>query len=397
MDRTDRAEAAAHATGSTSTEAVSRRGFLGTGGVLAVGAATTPLVTACSPTTERLVSTDGGQKAHGYRTKLVLLGTSAGPPPVTGRLGICSALVINDRTYIVDLGRGCLDQIFRAGLRFSSIQNIYITHLHSDHIAELYNLFWLKWGPQSGSTVFDKISQPIDVWGPGRAGGLPAPFPPSRPVPTVHPDNPTPGLTDFFASAIAATAYDINIRIRDEGNFDIHDVIRPHDIALPDVPASPTGDIAPPMDPFRVMENEDVKVSAILVRHTPVFPSFAFRFDTADGSVVFSGDTTVTPNIVTLAKGADILVHEAIDLDFLAGRQLLPAFRAHLENSHTDVAKVGGIAHAAGVKTLVLSHLVPGATDMVSDATWQRKAEQGFSGEVVVGRELIEIGVRHSA
>lgn len=213
----------------------------------------------------------------------------------------------------------------------------------------------------------------------------------------MHPDNPTPGLADFFASAIAATAYDINIRIRDEGNVDIHDVIRPHDIALPDVRASAAGDIAPPMDPFRVMENEDVKVSAILVRHTPVFPSFAFRFDTADGSVVFSGDTTVTSNIVTLAKSADILVHEAIDLDAFAGRQLPAALRAHLENSHTDVTKIGGIAHAAGVKTLVLSHLVPGATDRVSDTTWHRKAQQGFSGEVVVGRDLMQIGVRHSA
>ncbi len=395
MHRTDCTEAAVHSTGSRSANGVSRRGFLSTGGVLAVGAATVPLVTACSPTAQRLEADDNRQKAHGYRTKLFLLGTSAGPPPVTGRLGICSALVIDDRTYIVDLGRGCLDQIFRAGLPFSSIQDIYITHLHTDHIAELYNLFWLKWGPKSA--LLDTISQTIDVWGPGRAGGLPVPFPPSRRVPTVNPDNPTPGLTDFVSSAIAATAYDINIRIRDQGNFDIHDVIRPHDIALPDVKASPTGDIAPPMEPFPVMENADVKVSAILVRHTPVFPSFAFRFDTADGSVVFSGDTTVTPNMVTLAKGADVLVHEAIDLDFLTGRQIPPALRAHLENSHTDVTKVGGIAQAAGVKTLVLSHLVPGGTNTVSEATWRRKAQQGFSGELVVGHDLMEIGVRRSA
>jgi len=159
MHWTHCAEAAVDVTGSRSTEGISRRGFLGTGGTLVLGA-TTPLVSACSPSVKRLEAPDDGRKAHRCRTKLILLGTSAGPPPVTGRLGICSALVINGRTYLVDLGRGCLDQIFRAGLSFDSIQNIYITHLHSDHIAELYNLFWLKWGPPGW---IDRISQATHI------------------------------------------------------------------------------------------------------------------------------------------------------------------------------------------------------------------------------------------
>ena len=81
----------------------------------------------------------------------------------------------------------------------------------------------------------------------------------------------------------AATAYEANIRNRDEGYPDIRMMIRPHDIVLPDVGASPTGDTAPLMDPFPVMENDDFAVTAILVRHTRAFPSFAFRFDSEAG------------------------------------------------------------------------------------------------------------------
>lgn len=315
-------------------------------------------------------------------TRVVLIGTGGGPIPTAGpRVGICSALVVNGNTYLVDLGQDCLTNILKAGLAFSSIQGVFVTHLHSDHMAELYNLFWLNLDPVYG------IGHPVDVWGPGRAGGLPAA---ATPVPTIDPARPTPGLTDFFASSIAATAYDANIRIRDEGWLDIREVVRPHDIALPDVGASATGDIAPAMDPFPVMENDDIAVSAILVRHTPVFPSFAFRFDTAAGSVVFSGDTTVTDNLVTLARGADLLLHEAIDLDWAKALDSSPEQLTHLSESHTDVDLVGAIAEACGVPTLVLTHIVPDS-DQVSDDTWRAKAQQGFSGEVIVGRDLMTI------
>ena len=169
-------------------------------------------------------------------------------------------------------------------------------------------------------------------------------------------------------------------------------MIRPHDILLPDVGASATGDICPPMDPFPVMENDDIAVTAILVKHTPVFPSYAFRFETADGVVVFSGDTTVTDNLVTLAKGADILLHEVIDLDWARSLDSSPQQIQHLSESHTDVNLVGGVAEACGVRTLILTHIVPDG-DEISNATWQQKAQQGFSGQVIVGQDRLEIPV----
>jgi ribonuclease BN (tRNA processing enzyme) len=356
---------------------VVRSGALVIGSAVALGAG--GAITAQeTPTADAAIS--------GYRTTLRLIGTGGGPIPTGGsRLGICSAIVVDGRAYIVDLGRSCLDNIVRAGVPLQSIQAVYITHLHSDHIAELYNLIWLNLDPTYG------IGHPVPIYGPGRAGGLPAP-PAGTQAITINPENSTPGLTDYFDLAIAATAYDANLRIRDEEWPDVRQMVVPYDITLPEVGASATGDIAPPMDPFTVMENNDVKVSAILVRHTPVFPSFAFRFDTADGSVVFSGDTTVTDNMITLAQGADILVHEAIDLDWVASLQSSPTQMEHLQGSHTDVNLVGGIAEAAGVKTLVLNHLVPEGAE-VADTTWHSKAQQGFSGTVIVGTDLLAIGV----
>ncbi|MFI0447232.1 MBL fold metallo-hydrolase [Actinomadura sp. 6N118] len=348
---------------------------------LAAAAATTPLVGAAAAPAARATT-------FGKGTELVLIGTAAGPVPMAGRTGISSALVVDGRVHLIDLGHGAFDQFDRAGLAIKNLDAIFITHLHSDHIADLYTLPFLRFGG------IKPMTHPVDVYGPGRAGALPTPYPPGRQVPVVHPENPTPGLTDLIQAQIAATAYDLNLRMRDEGWPDLRTLVRPHDIALPDVGASPTGDLAPAMRPFTVMSNDQVRVSAILVRHPPVFPSFAFRFDTAHGSVVFSGDTTVTPNIVTLARGADVLVHEVIDMQIvkLAGN-LSPGQIQHHQNSHTDVTKVGALAQQAGVKTLVLNHLAPGDKRLVPDAIWKHKARKGYDGRVIVGNDLMRIRV----
>ena len=113
---------------------------------------------------------------------------------------------------------------------------------------------------------------------------------------------------------------------------------------------------APPMDPVVIYPEDDhgVQVSAVLVQHAPVFPAFGFRFDTPQGSVVFSGDTGPCDNVVRLAAGADVLVHEVIDVDALTQRiTRLPnyeAVRNHLASSHTAPEQVGEIAARAGVR-----------------------------------------------
>ena len=133
--------------------------------------------------------------------------------------------------------------------------------------------------------------------------------------------------------------------------------------------------------------------------HAPVWPAFAYRFDTDDGSIVFSGDTARCENLIKLAKGADVLVHEVIVTSFI--HRLFPAPRSaadeglmqHLFSAHTQVEEVGAIAEAAGVKKLVLSHIVPG------NATREQllPAGKGFSGELVIGRDLMQIGVGQAA
>jgi ribonuclease BN (tRNA processing enzyme) len=318
---------------------------------------------------------------------LVLLGTTAGPVPMLGRTGIATALVVDGAIYLIDMGHGAFDQFQKSNLAIGDLQNIFVTHLHSDHLADLYTLLWLRFGG------YDSMDKALDVYGPGSAGALPAPSS-GQPVGTVNPQNPTPGVSDFIASSMAATAYDLNLRMRDEAWPDIRDLVRVHEIPVPDVGASPTGLMAPAMQPFPVMSDDRVRVSAILVEHPPVFPSFAFRFDTAYGSVVFSGDTTITGNMVTLARNADVLVHEAIDLQAVERFGNLTAEQLqHHRNAYSDVSRLGGVARDANVGTLVLSHLAPG-TKALPDMVWMTKASKGFPGRVIVGDDLMRIPLR---
>jgi ribonuclease BN (tRNA processing enzyme) len=136
------------------------------------------------------------------------------------------------------------------------------------------------------------------------------------------------------------------------------------------------------------------------VQHAPVFPAFGFRFDTPHGSVVFSGDTGPCSNVVRLARGADVLVHEVIEVGLLAQRlQRLPNFEAirnHLASSHSSPEQVGQTATQAGVRTLVLSHLVPGDLDL-TEADWEARVRPHFAGEIVCGVDLDEFALAPSA
>ncbi|MEP9416105.1 MBL fold metallo-hydrolase [Gordonia sp. VNQ95] len=315
---------------------------------------------------------------------LVLLGTAAGPVPFIGRKGISTALVVDGHIYLIDMGHGAFDQFSSSGIDAGSVDSIFVTHLHSDHLADLFTFLWLRFG---GVTP---LTHAVSIYGPGSAGAL-APAALGNQVSTVNPGNPTPGLKQFLDNSIAACAYDINSRMRDENWPDIRTRYNAHEIEVPDVGAGPLGDLAPSMRPFPVMSDDRVRVSAILVRHPPIFPSFGFRFDTKYGSVAFSGDTTITPNMVTLAKGADVLVHEAIDLTIVGASGLTANQLQHHRNAHSDVRRIGReVAQPAGVKTLVLTHLAPGSTS-VPDAAWKAQAQQGFGGQVIVGRDLAHI------
>jgi ribonuclease BN (tRNA processing enzyme) len=143
------------------------------------------------------------------------------------------------------------------------------------------------------------------------------------------------------------------------------------------------------------MQDARVKVTATLVQHPPVEPAFAYRFDCPDRSIVFSGDTRPSENLVALARGADVLVHEVMYLPALdrliATEPHATRLREHLLASHTTTEQVGRIATEAGVKTLVLHHFVPGGNPPVPEETWRDAVAPHFKGRVIVGRDLMEI------
>ena len=360
---------------------------------------------------------EAAQRRDSHRTesanRVVLLGTAGGSNPNATRCGFSNAVVVGDAVYLVDCGEGVHRQLWRAGLtanpRFGHgtrplVRAVCVTHLHADHLMDLPNLLQGSWP-----------NTPIDVYGPAPAG---APFTTwNDPVhPVRFPECPAPGIravVDHFNRAFAAN---INARIIAEHRTDYIDSLRVHEIGLAGehTDAQP-GDVRvdfgaaaidrttaqftmPAVEPFVVRPEDDhgVAITATLVQHPPMFPAFAFRFDTPTGAVVFSGDTSPCDNVVRLAENADLLVHEVIDLDALltrfANQPNLETIRGQLARSHTPVELVGAIAAKAGVSTLVLSHLVP-SEDCHTTAEWEDLARGPFSGDVVCGVDLDELPI----
>ena len=329
--------------------------------------------------------------AGGQEARLVLLGTGGGPIPSPVRHGIAQAVVVGGRVYLVDCGSDVTRQLRRARL-LRDLDTVFLTHLHSDHDCDLFNLFLLGWPIlQQGA--------PVRVHGPGSAGGLPTEPAETaareRPTPVVSPALPAPGLAALVALQLQAHAYDVNVRMRESGRRDIRELVVPVEIGIPDVGASAEV-VAPAMAPFTVHEDDRVRVSAILVEHGVVFPSFAFRFDTDVASVVVSGDTVPCPNLVRLAAGADTLVHEVYDDSAASPFAGDPSRGArlserHVRTSHTPLSAVGRIAAEAGAQRLVLTHFIVG-DDVLPDRRWL-DGVRDFRGEVVVGADLMELSL----
>jgi ribonuclease BN (tRNA processing enzyme) len=144
-----------------------------------------------------------------------------------------------------------------------------------------------------------------------------------------------------------------------------------------------------------VMEDDAVKVTCAVVDHPMIKSALAWRFDAADRSIVISGDTTRSDALVQLARGADILAHEAF---YPAAAERLAArvpnastLLRHLLASHTSAEDCGRVAAAAGVKMLVLSHFVPPDDPLVTEQMWAEAAGKHFNGRIIVGRDLMEI------
>ncbi|MGB0497368.1 MAG: MBL fold metallo-hydrolase [Rubricella sp.] len=278
--------------------------------------------------------------------RLVLLGTKGGPAVRKGGPNPTSSLIeIAGRACVVDCGYGVTRALVEAGVALKDLDAIFITHLHSDHVLELGPLLHTAW--TSG------LSRPVTVWGP-------------------------PGTIGVWQGFRQSLAYDIGIRIEDEG--------RPDLARLVDVREYGEG---------IVMADGRLRVSAARVHHPPVTECYALRFDSADWSVTFGSDTAYHPPLAEFAKGSDILVHEAMLLPGVDRIAALAAngdrVKAHILASHTSAEDAGRIARMAGVGHLVLHHLLPADDPAFGEADWLAEVARSFDGRVTVARDGLEI------
>lgn len=325
--------------------------------------------------------------------RVVFLGTAGGSTTwpsqslVEGvRSGISTALVVGDRIYVVDMGAGSARQLTIADplgkgstAVFSNLQAFFITHLHSDHTMDLSNYILCSgnqgW-PDHAVPVYGPWSRKLTEKEAQALSGV-----------DDLANQKVPGTEHFVAYLGKAFTADTVDRVLSAGNRPFEDLVSAQDIVAPTSPAERI---------FPVLEDDWVRVTATLVNHGTMIPAFAYRFETDKASVVLSGDTGPSENLVMLAQGSDLLIHEAISSNFakttLGDPPYTDAEKTKLENvfrKHTRSELIGDIARRAGVPKVVLTHLVPAN---VPESEWLM-GSSAFDGELLVGRDLMEIEV----
>jgi ribonuclease BN (tRNA processing enzyme) len=278
---------------------------------------------------------------------VALLGTKGGPAIRPGSSMPTSALyVLNGKKIVVDCGLGVTKGLVDQGMQLKELSLIIISHLHSDHYLELGPLLHTAWtaGLKSRVTVF----------GPA-------------------------GLDTYWDGFLASMKADIDLRIEDEGRPDLRDLVTFHVI-----------------DEGTVLDHHGVHITAIRNAHPPLIDTFALSFKTSETHVVFSGDTAPISTITDFARGADLLIHEAML------ESALPALMervgngsdklmAHWLRSHTFAHDAAITASNAGVKRLALSHLIPSDDPTYGPKDWKDACADHFDGDLIVGHDGIRI------
>ncbi|WP_192182724.1 MBL fold metallo-hydrolase [Mesorhizobium amorphae] len=282
------------------------------------------------------------------RDRLVLLGSKGGPAVRLGGPWPSSSLLeLGRRTIVVDCGLGVTRAFVDAGVGLKALDLIFITHLHSDHVLELGPLIHTAW--TAG------LASPVSVFGP-------------------------PGTGHYWRRFCQAMEFDIEIRIADEGRPDIRELVSVVEFGE-----------------GKVIEDYGLKVTALRVDHPPVTDCFALRFEQGGKSVVFSADTAFFPPLAGFARGADILVHEAMleqGIERLVAKTGNGArLREHLLASHSFATDAGRIATDAGVKRLVLNHLIPADDPEIGEADWIAAVRKTWSGDLTIARDGLVVGL----
>lgn len=248
---------------------------------------------------------------------------------------------------MVDCGLGVTRSLTEAGLSLKALDLVVVTHLHSDHVLELGPLIHTAWTAGLDSRV--------TVFGPA-------------------------GIGDYWQSFIGSLRFDIDIRIVDEGRPDIRDLV--------EIVEFTEG---------AVFSDGVLSMSALRVDHPPVIDCFALRIECGGRNVVFSADTAYFPPLAEFAKGADVLVHEAMlaeGVDRLVARTGNGArLKDHLLASHSMAEDAGRIAEAAGVGHLVLNHLIPADDPEIGAKDWIEATRKTWSGPLTIGHDGLVVTI----
>lgn len=275
--------------------------------------------------------------------ELVILGSGGGPQPIAERGAPAVAVVYDGIWYAVDAGNGVARQAVAAGLELRDLRGVFITHHHIDHSADLGNLPLLAW--TAG------LVSPIMIAGP-------------------------PPCTELVREFLSLNRVDIGHR-QDLGRPEFGALLQVQDVSGTTV----------------VLEANGLTVRAGDVVHPPL-QAVGYRFDAEDASIVISGDTAACDEMVALAGGADVLVHEAYSPDHLhlltdGTNAAVERLQHHFAQAHTSAEDAGRVATRAGVRTLVLWHLIP--TRGVSDEEFAAQAAREFDGQIIVAKDLERI------
>lgn len=287
-----------------------------------------------------LVITFAPATVQGQEIKVALLGTGC-PPAVMNRFGPSILVEAGGQKFLFDAGRGALQRLNQVKVRWRDVQGVFLTHLHSDHVVGFPDLWLTGW-------LTPGLDVPLQVWGPR-------------------------GTKKMMSHLEQAFEYDIRIRLYDD---------RPS----PDGVVILAEDIAEGI----VYEKGGVKITAFEVDHAPVKPAFGYRIDHAGRSVVLSGDTRVSENLIRHAQGVDLLIHEVAAPETFQRAGTPPERAKSVVAHHVTPEQAGEVFSRTKPKLAVYSHIVlPTATeqDLIPPT---RKT---YQGPLELGEDLMVIEV----
>ena len=288
---------------------------------------------------------------------VALCGTGS-PLPSPTRAGPCNVVIAGQHIFVVDIGEGGARNISLMGIPTGRIEGLLLTHFHSDHTDGIGPLMLARWTSSAATT-------PLPVHG-------------------------AAGIDRLVAGYNAAYQTDSGYRTAHHGA----NIVPPSGAGAAAVPfalpAIGAGDMVV------VLEQDGLKIAAIRVDHGPVKPAVGYRFDYKGRSVVISGDTVKSAALIAGVKGADLLVHEALQPRLVKaitagldakGQKNLAQITRDILDYHTTPEEAAEVAKAAGVKQLVLSHIVPSIPSDFFYPAFLGDARNRFSGALIVGED----------